>query len=102
MKGHVMLLSGKQIIERNIIDNVGPKSVKEASYDLRVGCVFFKPKDPARSHTPVIRAESYELPPQGMVEVISLEKLTMPSNVLGYATVKTGLSGVCVLALGIG
>jgi deoxycytidine triphosphate deaminase len=104
-----MLLSGKQIIERRIIDNVGPKSVREASYDLRVGTILAKPSDSTRSSTStkqgktsVISVEEYELPPQGMVEVISLERLTMPSDVLGHATVKTSLSDQCVLALGIG
>lgn len=32
-----MLLSGKQIIEKKIIDSEGPNSVRQASYDLRVG-----------------------------------------------------------------
>jgi deoxycytidine triphosphate deaminase len=102
-----MLLSGKQIIERNIMDSVGPKSVREASYDLRVGIIIAKPSDSTSPLTKegkpsIISAEEYELPPQGMVEVISLEKVTVPSDVLGYATVKTSLSDKCVLAIGIG
>jgi len=91
-----MLLSGREIVRRNIVDDVGPKSRRAASYDLRVGTIL------ARGSLEVMRATEYELPPQGMVEVISLEKLTLPPNVLGYATVKTRLSDRCVLALGIG
>jgi deoxycytidine triphosphate deaminase len=91
-----MLLNGREVVRRGIIDDVGPKSMRAASYDLRVGTIL------ARGNLEVTRATEYELPPQGMVEVISLEKLTLPSNVLGYATVKTRLSDRCVLALGIG
>jgi len=104
-----MMLSGKQIIQKKIIDSPDPKSVREASYDLRARVILAKPLDPIRSNASaekdkpsVISREEYELPPQGMVEVISLERLTVPSNVLGYATVKTSLSDQCVLALGIG
>jgi dUTPase/uncharacterized membrane protein YfbV (UPF0208 family) len=91
-----MLLNGGEIIRRKIVDDVGPKSRRAASYDLRVGTIL------ARGNLEVTRSTEYELPPQGMVEVISLEKLTLPPNVLGYATVKTRLSDRCVLALGIG
>jgi len=104
-----MMLSGKQIIQKKIIDSPDPKSVREASYDLRARVILAKPLDPIRSNASaekdkpsVISREEYELPPQGMVEVISLERVTMPDNVLGYATVKTQLSDQCVLALGIG
>ena len=40
-----MLLSGKQIAQRKIIDNIGPKSLREASYDVRVGSILAKPLD---------------------------------------------------------
>jgi deoxycytidine triphosphate deaminase len=104
MKGAFMLLNNKQLLEKKIIDNVEPNSLRAASYDVRVGKVLAKPARGAKAKraTSVVLEEEYEIPPQGMVEVVSLERLTMPVNVLAYATVKTHLSDQCVLALGIG
>jgi deoxycytidine triphosphate deaminase len=92
-----MLLTGKKIIAKHIVDNVGPKSVRAVSYDLRIGTILAR-----QGGLDVISTNAYDLPPQGMVEVIALEKLTLPHNVMGQATVKTSLSDRCVLALGIG
>jgi deoxycytidine triphosphate deaminase len=93
-----MLLNNKQVLEKKIIDNVGPKSLRAASYDVRIGKILAKPA----KTTSVVLEDEYWIPPQGMVEVVSMERLTMPPNVLGHATVKTYLSDQCVLALGIG
>jgi deoxycytidine triphosphate deaminase len=100
LNGVCMLLNNKQLLEKKIIDNVGPTSLRAASYDVRVGKVLAKPTK--KEKTSVVLEDEYEIPPQGMVEVVSMERLTMPINVLGHATVKTRLSDECVLALGIG
>lgn len=99
-----MLLNNKQFLEKKIIDNVGSISLRAASYDLRVGKILAKPGKggKAKTMTSVVAEDEYEIPPQGMVEVVSMERLSMPANVLAYATVKTHLSDQCVLALGIG
>lgn len=96
-----MLLNNEQVLQKKIIDNVGPKSLRAASYDLRVGRILAKPSA-AKKATSVVLEDQYEIPPQGMVEVLSMERLAMPTDVLGFATVKTRLSDQCVLALGIG
>lgn len=99
-----MLLNNEQYLKKKIIDNVGQKSLRAASYDVRVGKILAKPDKPAKAKQKgsVVIEDTYEVPPQGMVEVVSMERLTMPRNVLAYATVKTQLSDQCVLALGIG
>jgi hypothetical protein len=49
-----------------------------------------------------ISAFSYVLPPQGTVEVVSIEEFTLPAEVAGYATVKTSLCNNSILAINIG
>jgi deoxycytidine triphosphate deaminase len=44
----------------------------------------------------------YTLPPRGMVFVISKEVFEMPENVLGYTTVKNGLSLQGIMAVNVG
>jgi deoxycytidine triphosphate deaminase len=92
-----MLLSGTKITKNRIIDDVGPKSVRAVSYDLRIGTILARP-----GGLDVISTHAYDLPPQGMVEVISLERMRLPHNIMGQAAIKTSLSDRCVLALGIG
>jgi deoxycytidine triphosphate deaminase len=90
-------LSGTEIKRRNLISGAFESSFRAASYDLRVGTIFARDENDN-----TIEVEQYDLPPQGMIEVISVEKLTLPENVMGFATVKTGLADQCVLATGIG
>ncbi len=68
-------------------------SFRAISYDLRVGTVI-KPGGEVADH--------YVLPPQGIVEVVSEERLTLPPDVAGIAMVKTSLSNQGLLALNIG
>jgi dUTPase len=45
---------------------------------------------------------TYDLPPQGIVLVISQEAVIIPKNIAGFAMVKTGLCNDGVLAINIG
>ena len=92
-----MLLSGYQIIQNGLIHNYQQECVRAASYNVRIDAIILRDRN---GHT--ISTDNYELPPQGMVEVVSIERVSLPKEIAGYATVKTSLSDHCVLALGIG
>lgn len=87
------MLTGKEIEARGIIQGAWTKLYRATSYDLRAGKII-KPDGE--------EAESYTVPPQGLVEIISKERVILPANISGFATVKTGLSTNGMLALNIG
>jgi len=87
------LLSGVAIEARNIIINSSPQGFRNASYDLRIDTII----------TPKAEEETdFILPAQGMVEVISAERVQLPADIAGYALVKTSLCNQGILALNIG
>lgn len=88
-----MLLNSYQIQQERIIKNALSRNYKESSYNLRIGKIV--------DHTGKV-FDSIELPPQGLVTVISEEQLEVPDKILLMATVKNGLSQKGVLALNIG
>jgi len=99
-----MLLSGEQIKRKQLIQKDRAESYRAASYDLTVGSII-PPivRSSTEGSTPTINVvESFVIPPQGMVEVISQERVKLPETVAGYATVKTGLCDKGILALNIG
>jgi len=87
------MLSGEEIQTLRLIDGAHPNNYRATSYDLRAGKII------APGGKIV---DSYNVPPQGIVEIISQESLTLPDHVSGFATVKTGLSTNGLLALNIG
>lgn len=87
------MLTGEQIRTRGIIQNAEDANYRRTSYDLRAGKII-KPDGE--------EATSYVVPPQGLVEIISKERIVLPENISGFATVKTGLSTNGMLALNIG
>jgi len=89
-----MLLSGAEIKARAMLQDTDNGSFREASYDLRIGTII-----PIKTREEV---KAFNLPFQGMVEVISKEKCNLPVNVAGYAAVKTSLCDRGILALNIG
>src|SRR5437867_407980 len=88
-----MLLSGEAIQARNIVANGLAQSFRNASYDLRIDKIVTVAGE---------EVGEYIMPPQGMAEVISIEKVTMSDDIAGYALVKTSLCNQGVLAINIG
>ena len=88
-----MLMSGNEIQTAGFIQNAAADMYKAASYNIRVGRIILPSGKATRA---------YKIPPLGMVKAVSLEKLNLPKEVLGYATVKTGLSSDGILAINIG
>jgi dUTPase len=87
------MLDRKQIEDSKLIDRGIDSGYRAASYDLRVGRIIRPDGEDV---------DAYVVPPQGIVEVISAERMQLPSNICGFATVKTSLSTNGILALNIG
>lgn len=88
-----MLLNGDQIQQMNLVQNGAAASYRTGSYDLQVGKII--------DNTGKV-VDSVEVPAQGMVRVISRERLILPPDIVANATVKTGLCDDGVLAINIG
>jgi len=88
-----MLMSSEEIQSAGVIQDAIAGMYQAASYNLRVGRIILPGgKD----------EQAFQIPPLGMVKIVSWERLELPKNVLGYATVKTGLSSNGILAINIG
>lgn len=91
-----MLLTKEQIRSRIKIQDAVESSYRSISYDVRVGLVVgYDDGDLKQQKDWVIR-------PQGIVEVISKETITVPANVIGIAMVRTRLCNDGILPLNIG
>ena len=77
-----------------IIENRNEANLGNASYDLRAGTIMDMKGKVHNSH--------YTVPPQGMVYVISKEKIKVPPNIIGFAHVKTALTQKGIMATNIG
>jgi len=87
------MLTGEAIRQRDIVAKAISSSWRQASYDLRIGKLI----DPEGEVV-----FEYNLPPRGIVEVISKERIRVPADLSGTAMVKTSLCNEGILALGIG
>lgn len=88
-----MTLNYEEILVRNIINNGIIGNYNNAVYDLRVGKIIKLDGE---------EVDSYEIPPRGLLVIISEETLHMPLDVVGYAHVKTSLSTIGIMAINIG
>lgn len=89
-----MLLNSDEIKNRNLILNpLSEKNFRAASYDISIGRIININGE---------ELNSLKLKPQGIVEVLSHEKVKLPSNISGYALVKTSLCNEGILPLNTG
>jgi dUTPase len=88
-----MLLSGEQIKSQGLIRHETASAYRGATYDLTVGTIISPKGEPV---------DQYEIPPQGLVKVVSAEIVKLPPNLVGYVLVKTSLCNEGILALNIG
>lgn len=93
------MLNRDEIKTLGIIADGTDQNFRAASYDVGVGRIMA-----VESQSPIRLSEGefYSVPPQGMVEVTSLETIKMPKEIAGYASVKTDLSRRGLLALNTG
>lgn len=91
------LLTGEEIRELVTIHDADPDSYRSSTYDVRIGRFLI------RKGRGFEESESiFVLEPQSVVEVISIEQLSIPPDVTAIAHVKTSLCDVGILALNIG
>jgi deoxycytidine triphosphate deaminase len=88
---------GPDEIKTLITESFSQSSVLGTSYDARIGTIIAREKDAV-----VEKSDHFVLQPQGVAEVISLETLNVPLNVVGFASVKTSLCDDGIMALNIG
>lgn len=88
-----MLLNKDQIQLRSLVGNDDARCYRDVSYDLRIGQIFNSNGE---------EVQRISLGPQCMVRVVSEENLQLPSNILGYAVIKTELCDRGLLAINIG
>lgn len=88
-----MLLSDDQIKARNLVHNSVPRNFRATSYDLTIGEIL---------GVDSLEKKQLTLPPSGVAEVISRERITLPYDITGLAMVKTDLCNRGILALNIG
>jgi len=91
--GHQMLLNRDEIMSNEVIRNGAESAYRAASYDLRVGRILTTSGE---------EKTTFIIPPQGMVDVISQERVILKGSIAGYATVKTSLCRNGILAINIG
>jgi deoxycytidine triphosphate deaminase len=87
------VLTGREIKKRGLIENDCENSYRTSSYDLRIAHVI-KPDGSL--------VDTYMVPAQGIVEVVSEERVIVPNDVAGIAMVKTTLCNEGLLPLNIG
>ena len=73
-----MLMNSEEIQAAGVIQDASADMYQAASYNLRVGRIILPGGQ---------EEEAYQVQPLGMVKVVSWERLELPKNVLGYATV---------------
>ena len=86
-------LNAELIKMLSIVQNGQEEQYRAIGYDLSIGHIV-------RPDGELV--DRYILPAQGIVEVLSKERLHMPPNVYANVLIKTGLSNEGLLALGIG
>ena len=95
------MLTKNQIVSQNIISGADNPAQKDArgwratSYDSRVGTII--------TSEGVLNSDQYNLPPRGIVWVVSAEDYKLPKTITGITTLKTGWTkkGVLTLTAGI-
>jgi hypothetical protein len=88
-----MLVSEDELKAGSIVRHALSKGFRGSTYDLTIGSLIC-PDGKAVSE--------YVIPPQGMVKVISRERVAMPLDRIGYVLVKTALCNKGILALNTG
>ena len=88
-----MLLNALQIKQKQLLSRTKNNSFKGASYDLTVGEIITMD---GKTH------DGYKIPPRGMVLIVTEEIFHLPSNIIGFTTVKNSLSRDGIMAINIG
>jgi hypothetical protein len=89
-----MILTSQQISQRGIVHNARQGALQPTTYNATVGEII--------SRGNPISAAHFDLPPRGIVWVVSNEEFELPDTVTGLATLKTTWTHDGILALNVG
>jgi deoxycytidine triphosphate deaminase len=92
--GKGMILTDEQITRLGMVHNTRKRALKPTSYNATVGKILCEGRE--------ITADHFDLPPRGIVWVVSNEEFQLPQNVTGLATLKTTWTHDGILALNVG
>jgi dUTPase len=90
-----MLLNNQDIEGRKLIRGAVPANYQPGGYDVSIAEIV-------DADGRMVAGQTHKLPPQGIAWAVSAETVTLPDDVLGYATIRTSLCNEGVLALNIG
>lgn len=99
LNGEVMLVTEKRIEERGLVSPAWQIRTKNSTCDLTIGEIFpmgLRPRDWVKG------TREFTLKPGHMVSVVTAQKLTLPDNVTGLATLVTSLTQKGILCLNVG
>ena len=68
---------------KRLIENADPQCIQPASYDVRVGKLYWLPGGNKEIHT-LDERRIIEIPPQGVVMIQSVERFHLPANIVGH------------------
>jgi dUTPase len=88
-----MILTAAQIASQNLVRG-GTDNPRATTYDATVGLIIQSGK--------ALTADTFTLPPRGIVWVVSKERFHLPDTVTGLATLRTTWTHQGVLALNVG
>ncbi len=89
-----MLLDKRTIREMGLVVDAVDAQFRDVGYDLTVGKII----DPNGNE----HAKQFGVPPSGIVEVISKERLNLPTDICGFAHIKTSMVQQGLLPLNMG
>jgi deoxycytidine triphosphate deaminase len=89
-----MVLTSQQITQLGIVHNPRPGALQPTTYNATVREIISEGKIISEGH--------FDLPPRGIVWVVSNEEFELPETVTGLATLKTTWTHDGILALNVG
>lgn len=89
-----LILTADEIVDRGIVAPPTDDRKRGTTYDATIGDIIV---DGAQ-----FDGQKYDLPPRGLVWVVSAESFKMPNNITGLATLRTSWTHDGILALNVG
>ena len=96
------LITGTEILSRNLLYEADESNLKHSTYDLTIGDIFALGPENVKERRRKGPEQRYFIKPQEMVFVLSKECFKLPTDVTGVATLRTTYTKRGLLALNVG
>ncbi len=96
------LITGTEILSRNLLYEADESNLKNSTYDLTIGDIFALGPENVKERRRKGPEQRYFIKPQEMVFVLSKECFKLPEDVTGVATLRTTYTKRGLLALNVG